>query len=956
MELFDESLEARVSELLRTSSPHLRDVIAKHLQPLCHVDEPHASGLGWIALSRTLFTLTVPNVPIDPASIQNSNYHRLTKEKERLESQLSLHQHFERLLTGADNNELLQHILSQLHNIGEELRHAPHLQERHDIPRLHQFWGEVTQFIDMVLNPAKVDSLLEKLHSGDGEHCLEEVVLQETLASFSQRLDSLYHDFSDIILVIKLAIQYLRLGLRLQASSPSSLPAENRFMSAVVAYPSVKSATRILDEMRNVDALGGNAFRGIVLGLAAIATQKSVGMGLDSRISALDALYQQARGLWNIDRAKERDNLAASSTLYKQAKADYSAMTDAEIEEHEFLALFPSFEDVLEDKEGAPRRKVEASFLAPEQQVAIFCELHLALMSDQRDASTAEKAFRSQRERTIQTLLGSVSDSPSNALDQDSLAFRFTLLYDKLSSVATGSTAACGHNERPNFYLDPNVPEVSKVVPVLVRILEQLGVLQLEWPDQEVLRQLTDLTSKVLDIDLHSPVAKVLSAIEQLLLRTEDWEMYANRENTLRIHREALTTQIVEWRRLELSSWHALLDSEARECQRNTSKWWFELYDTTIRGVLSAAAGEHGQSSSITVYFRSLVPLLSDFMSSSTLGDFPYRLSLLGSFSTYSALLAATRQGSEGDALNRASALLSSTKLFYAQFSSKISTRLASERAVLEGEIKNFIKLASWKDINVLALKQSAQRSHHQLYKVVRKFREVLRQPVPAQLAPEFVANPQQVPPSPLLGLSAANPAVTPPMDITSAVSHVANLQRTFTKFESLVNDKIRPMISGLSSPRAEGLATDIISTCHRLASITIPSTITEKEKRSKFLNSVQSQKRKAWADLLKEMKHAGFAHRVKPEIEAQNLDPVWVKEQPIAPRGHEQVVSDKLEGYFFKLQGCLPTLRASAASHHDDVNSRDLSKGVAVVEGIFNAAVVLRASYVLYFYLILSF
>ena len=634
MELTDESLEAQVSELLRTTNPYLRDVVAKYLQPLRHVDEPHASGLGWIALSRTLFTLTVPNVPIDPASIRNSNYHRLTQEKERLESQLSLHQHFERLLTGADDNELLRHILSQLRNIEEELRRTPHLQERDDIPRLHQFWGEVTQFIDTVLNPAKVDSLLEKLRSGGGGHCLEEVVLQETLASFSQRLDSLYHDFSDIILVIKLAIQYLRLGLRLHASSSSSPAADSRFMSAVVTYPSVRSATRVLDEMRNVDALGSNAFRGIVLGLAAIATQTSVGMGLESRISALDELYQQARGLWNIDRAKERDNLAASSTLYKQAKVDYSAMTDAEIEEHEFLALFPDFEDVLEDKEGATRRRVEASFLAPEEQVVIFCELHLALMSDKRDASTAEKAFRSQRELAIQRLLGPVSDSHSNVLDQDSLAFRFTLLHDKLSSVATGSTAAYGPNERPNFYLDPNVTEVSKVVPVLVRILDQLGALQLEWPDQEVLRHLADLTSKVLDIDLHSPVAKVLSAIEQLLLRTEDWEMYANRENTLRIHRDALTIQIVEWRRLELSSWHALLDSEARGCQRNSSKWWFDLYDATIRGVSSAAAGEQGRESSISSYFHNLVPLLSEFMSSSTLGEFTYRLGLLESFST----------------------------------------------------------------------------------------------------------------------------------------------------------------------------------------------------------------------------------------------------------------------------------------------------------------------------------
>lgn len=54
---------------------------------------------------------------------------------------------------------------------------------------------------------------------------------------------------------------------------------------------------------------------------------------------------------------------------------------------------------------------------------------------------------------------------------------------------------------------------------------------------------------------------------------------------------------------------------------------------------------------------------------------------------------------------------------------------MTAERARIDKDVQNLIKLASWKDVNVYALKQSAIRSHHQLYKSVRKLRMVLQKP-----------------------------------------------------------------------------------------------------------------------------------------------------------------------------------------------------------------------------------
>jgi midasin len=43
--------------------------------------------------------------------------------------------------------------------------------------------------------------------------------------------------------------------------------------------------------------------------------------------------------------------------------------------------------------------------------------------------------------------------------------------------------------------------------------------------------------------------------------------------------------------------------------------------------------------------------------------------------------------------------------------------------------MKEVLLFASWKDTNINALRDSAKRSHHKLFKLVRKYRALLGQP-----------------------------------------------------------------------------------------------------------------------------------------------------------------------------------------------------------------------------------
>lgn len=81
------------------------------------------------------------------------------------------------------------------------------------------------------------------------------------------------------------------------------------------------------------------------------------------------------------------------------------------------------------------------------------------------------------------------------------------------------------------------------------------------------------------------------------------------------------------------------------------------------------------------------------------------------------------------ESLRRVSRLMLNVHSFYSQYISRVDTFLGTERRKIEKDVQDLIKLASWKDVNVYALRQSAIKSHHMLYKAVRKLRTVLQKP-----------------------------------------------------------------------------------------------------------------------------------------------------------------------------------------------------------------------------------
>ncbi|KAJ7132921.1 midasin nuclear AAA ATPase [Mycena filopes] len=954
------SLNHTLSFLERTKNRPLKESVQRYLGPaLQRFSSQHQSrqrsigdlGNCWIALSRTILDLFIPDAPVDPAAVQNCAIGFWTQQQSLLSEQICLHLQLEQLTTGNSGNVIISYLRTQLAETLNHLQEMPTLHVRKDISRLHMFWSEVAQFQSHIISSAKIDAILFALSKSDESAVLRENVLQQSMAGFSQRLDSVYPEFSDISAPLQLAVLYLRIGLRLVVSAFGSSDVTvddlTSLSSSLVAFPSIQGSASILASSETGPVVV-TPLRHILLNLGAVAVETYSGIPVETHIELVATAYSQAQRLWLIDRAREGEVEAASASLYRHKPLDYDDVGEAEMEEQEFLALFPSFEDALDpDSQEPPKGKANPVGRIHSAETQQLVDLHLSLLIPRDDTmvSNGPGIFNQLRQNTLKNLLLTHFSSLSDMMDMESLPLQLALLRTSLSSTQTSPTKS---QEPYNFYGDSNIPEARKAVAVMTSLKMRLQVLVEEWPDQMVLQHLLARCDAVLALDLGSPVAKVLSALEQLLVQTADWEIYANRHNTLKEHQSALTTLIVEWRRLELACWQVLLQTQAKTFADGISEWWFHVYDATIRGPLDAAKRQQEDpTQTVSAYFSTLIPLLDDFIRASPLGQFHARMQLLHSFEVYCARLASCQTDVARNSLDRVRRILHATRSYYSIFSLELSTKLAEQRNVLEKELRGFIKLASWKDINVQALKASAQRTHHQLYKIIRKFRDVLRQPVSGHLLPRYAGDPE-----------CQRLSVHEPLDVSSSLavpsfpdddsvpssSPRRNLVSTFKKFGALLHTRILPSISSCSALIVDNLAVDVIVTTKELAAVPIISTIPEK--RDKEQKALMVRKRKAWSNLLKELKRAGFTANVKPDTVRQQSDARWLREQPMlqcAEVGAAATVA-KGEDYFMRLNGALPQLRLSLSGHHPDLVTRDLQKGAMFVESVFATALDSRA------------
>ncbi|CCA66844.1 related to midasin (AAA ATPase) [Serendipita indica DSM 11827] len=856
-------------------------------------------------LAILVLRLYVPNIPLDPQASSITKRLHLVLTQRGLDSELQLHQEAERILTGNESNPYIELLKEQLNGVTSRLNETTSPQE--SIPRsldeLTALCTELSRFHDTIIQPTKFKALIEGLKNRDTMAQQREEIDQDSWRQFTERVEAKYPEFGDIVYPVLMWVNRLRFGVNLLHVSSGHSPTDylrlvGDFAHTTTSFPALSGASRIasggLQVPPHVVPHDWSVLR-INASLLLVAS----GEPIEIHRALIASSFQQLFGLWQEEKRKADEEEGQQSSLYKQRKSTFVQLSEEEQEAQEFKQLFPEFEDVMSDPQPAlftkdPRVDTKSTyqlFMAVNSPDPSNMQIPDAELFSTRNLARWLRSARLEGDFTADT----------------SVVYRIRTASHRLQ---------CLHQERGpdagyNFYHDSNVTEITRALKIVSalqdRLLELIGV----WPDQMVLKHIKERCEAITDLDIESSVARVLSALEQLLLHTEDWQKYADRENSLAIHQEALSNLIVEWRRSELACWAHLLDHQATEFAQDLEEWWFRLYENFVY----ASKMERMDGAGEDAYLDQLLPLLESFVTSSPAGQYASRLELLKAFVNYIREIVA-----QNSSLSvRVAHLLNSVVQFYSSFRSKVSTSIQSQRESIDKEIKGFIKLASWKDINVLALKASAQRTHHQLHKSIRKFREVLRTPVSLLLSqPSTLETREALNIESSFNYPTPLPKTSLPQ-VPSAVGALRNIENTLGLYQDILNSSF----SSPEQPLVEDFASSIVEAVAELQSAVAPA---DADKKRGWLKNLQNRKRKGLADLLKACKAAGLSSQPRHDITGQQLNRRWLFEQRV-PVEIPSTSAQKMDTYFDKVIAALPKLHSSLSSHSSEVSTKDLSK-----------------------------
>ena len=244
----------------------------------------------------------------------------------------------------------------------------------------------------------------------------------------------------------------------------------------------------------------------------------------------------------------------------------------------------------------------------------------------------------------------------------------------------------------------------------------------------------------------------------------------------------------------------------------------------------------------------------------------------------------------------------------------------------MEIKVQDIVRLASWKDVNIQALRESSRRSHRALHKVVQTFRTGLQ-------ADSFLFFQDQ--------LRLKTPEVVPDTSISISISFASwpesiqlppslvNISTTFAKFRDVAL-QVRSARALSNYNLVDALTETIMETSRSLRNAREQEKGRDQQHRSNLLN----QKRRALAEFLKEFKRIGLSPNPPGFV-------LKAQEKPLLLHSSGPVANE--EGQFYLLLNFLPRLRQTKADHHEDIPTSQLTRALGSLESLLRLICKLR-------------
>lgn len=874
------------------------------------------AAVAWVHFSIGCIKLYVPDKIFDP-------YLRAETERDSHEELLTILRRkwqslcaFEAGFTGQASNLRAELLREEIEQLGEPPATAVTIYRpsSNDLARLQ---GEFSNVLNAVVKSEVASAVFEYLAVGTEGKAQEVQLVKDNVLHLIERLSSRFQVYEDLTVPLVTILRCLQLGLSLSTvSGAGQRPDAGSLLSvAPMLGGSLWShATQLPPQ--NLEFLSYIGLWVSVNGIQSLDTTLR-----QLTFQSLHYFYEEWSKKLDADKRQE----AAKNSLYR-----YKGGVDEEDEadQQDFNELFPDYEtEGVEDPASAKNPGQASRSLALR-----LAERHERIFLAPQDTQQSMINFCKGVARKT---AGEAAHSSLDAQTDRSLLPGALLVLNEKMDNFTSSTTSAGYN----FYTSANLFESRKLVNLVHGIRMRFRELQTvdEIAHLEPLADVLGACEHVLELSHSDPLAKIITRVEKLVAFVYEWQhggWASHIYGALSLYNR-LTDTVVSWRRLELATWAKLFDMEVEKCQTDAKSWWFIAYHAVI--AIPMTKVELGQD--LKDYSVQLISDLEMFFSEAVLGEFHTRLQLLRQLSKQLELLVldyAQLSLIHNAVLNFIS--------MYRRYESKVVEAIHKGRATVEKAMKDVLLLASWKDTNIVALRESARKSHQKLFKLVRKFRAVLGQPVriivDQGLPDENHASTKAT--------KAVAPAPPQPNDAAASVCQKLIpgwLDDAHAKRLSNAGKIIGIMSKASQLPESTINAAEVVDT---FVADTMSSMSSLKQETPAFLNDenkeqvkhLKTRKVRLFEDTVKTIRTMGFTRNLN-EAQMRNqkqLAAVLAKLEYL-PSGGDSSLAET-EYYFHKVLDLAPQVRNSSHDHNGDLTNETVRRSIGYMEGIVHVLI----------------
>ena len=870
--------------------------------------------------------LYVPDKPFDPALRLMVEQNRHRKRKMELEIKAKVLQDFELVFTGQATSFRVELAEQNLQALGGEPQ-IPSI-ARPRVSRIHQLQAEFNNVLNTTALRFPTLSALKSAFQGQPSSIQDIKLLRSNVAQAIDRLSTSFHAYEDVTRPLIAILQGLDLGLALALLTGTPPTATDRILRCLCestpflgARPSNIMRTNADLESQRTASFDPRFHYLETIAVARSVTKHQLASSTRTMFQVFHSLYQE----WKEQLDRDQQENAAKSSWYHYRGGEKDSN---EVDDQDFVRLFPTYNSREEERSQSVKTTFDARVQA------------------QRLASLQRQIFHctESASQNILNMLRNVSRTIAGMWQDESTLSKYPVsAEDMLSAVIISLEENIEHlhgqatlGKLYNFYTDANLLEVQKLIDLVSKIQTRFIGLQESWPEHATLVDVLRTSSEMVALRHTEPIAKLLTKAEQLHGYIHEWQVVAGKEYSAASLYDRLTDLLISWRRFELSTWARLLDMEDGKCYKDADSWWFIAYEVIIAVPLSMVDARDDLRS----HAEGMFSTLADFLTTTSMGQYSRRLEMIGCFESYVEMLV-----KEVPAMTVIHNTLVNFLSYYTRFKGAVQESLCRGRQTLEKALKEILLLASWKDTNINALRDSAKRSHHKLFKVVRKYRALLAQPsenILAQGYPEnsIVSNVSSI---------TAQPAQSPIMDLRAlqlCQQHIPswkNKPERFSDPSSTATHMLQvshlPALVVDASSYLDSFFVELVESMKTLQQAT-PTKATKDN--SETVKHLKARKRKLYAGTLKELRQLGFRSNMSNIVIAKQASTsVILTSSPTLPTRLCSSDMYAAEHHFFKLLDMMPLVRERSRNHSEDLTHGEVRRSLGYLESM--TSIVLR-------------